>query len=207
MKDKRHNTYFIRAGILLLDNQNAFSSWSMSSIACREGTRTVRFEAADSMGCREAFWLAEGKGSEARLMLGDRQGWRNAWQRRQFTFDVISGTPGRKVLETPFSNPPHSLADASYFLLRLLPFIQLCERCQKANSPDQVTLGVIISHLPFSQNKDSEHGLVHVCTYAENLETPGNLWDKDDGKITGTLSAERLEAWNHTRLLFILTWS
>lgn len=73
----------------------------------------------------------------------------------------------------------------------------MCERCQKANSPDQVTLGVIIGHLPFSQNKDSEHGLdriVHVCTYAENLETPGNLWDKDDGKITGTLSAERLEA-------------
>lgn len=55
MKNKMHNTYFIRAGILLLDNQKAFSSWSMSSIACWEGTRMVRLEAVDSMGCREAF--------------------------------------------------------------------------------------------------------------------------------------------------------
>lgn len=45
----------MRVGILLLVNQKAFSSWSMSSIACWEGTRMVRFEAADSMGCREAF--------------------------------------------------------------------------------------------------------------------------------------------------------
>lgn len=45
----------MRVGILLLVNQKAFSSWSMSSIACWEGTRMVRFEAVDSMGCREAF--------------------------------------------------------------------------------------------------------------------------------------------------------
>lgn len=55
LKNITHNAYFIRAGILLLVSQKAFSSWSRSSMACREGTRTVRFEVADSKGCREAL--------------------------------------------------------------------------------------------------------------------------------------------------------
>ena len=53
----------MRMGMLLLVNQKAFSSWSMSAMACREGTRTVRFEVVDSRCWREAFWIPEGKES------------------------------------------------------------------------------------------------------------------------------------------------
>jgi hypothetical protein len=55
MENKVNDTHFIRAGMLFRDNQKLFSFWSMSLMACRDGTRTVRFEVADSMDCREAF--------------------------------------------------------------------------------------------------------------------------------------------------------
>lgn len=54
MENKVNDTHFIRAGILSRDNQKVLSFLSMSSVACREGTRTVRFGVADSMDCREA---------------------------------------------------------------------------------------------------------------------------------------------------------
>lgn len=55
-EEELNTTYFIRAGMLLLDNQKSFSFWSMSSTACWEGTRIVRLEEADSKDCRDAFW-------------------------------------------------------------------------------------------------------------------------------------------------------
>lgn len=70
MENRTQDTYFMRVGMWLLDSQKVFSSWSMSAMACWEGTRTVRLAAADSRGCREASCIIGGDKVGLRQVTG-----------------------------------------------------------------------------------------------------------------------------------------
>ena len=72
----------------------------------------------------------------------------------------------------------------------------------------------MISHLPFSLNKESEHRLAdHVCVgvcvhmyVRRTLGTLGCPWNKDGGKVMGSISA-RGTHWRpeiKLNLLFVL---